>query len=400
MAQEIQPVMDLLSNALRVPIRYYNLVDEDVLRCSLSELLDVLFMEDDVILKQYRTQPKLLPALSCTAFCELYGAVPHHVSGAPMGILILGPVVEGYLSAASICSVARDNGLTEEQQARFQQIHSRLPRMSYHQFLWSVVLAAKLLGQPDIGAADVACLGIPPQILNLPETPPETPAPLHTTLLFERTLLQILKDGDPVRMNRYLQQAQVGNVGVMSPIPLRQHQDEGIICVALASRAAIDAGVHPEIAFSISDIYIQRIEVLEQPTQVHQATLRMLMDFTARVAIVQRRAQYARPTRQALDYIALHLCESLSVEGISRELHVDRSYLSTCFHRDTGRTISQYITGERVLQACSLLERPALSVSDVSAQMGFGSVSRFCAVFREIVGVSPGEYRRQHGVTG
>lgn len=400
MAQGIQPVMDLLSNALRVPIRYYDLAGGDALRCSLSELLDVLFMQDNVILDRYRKQPELPPALSCTAFCELYGAVPLGVSGEPIGILVLGPVVEGHLSPASIRVIARDRDLTDEQQARFQQIHGRLPRMSYHQFLWSVVLAARLLGLPDIGAADVVCLDETPQVAAYPETPPENPAPYHTTLLFERTLFQILKDGDPVRMNRYLQQAQVGNVGVMSPIPLRQHKDEGIICVALASRAAIEAGVHPEIAFSMSDIYIQQIEVQAQPTQVQQATLRMLMDFTARVSVVRRRAQYARPTRQALDYIALHLCENLSVEGIAHVLHVDRSYLSTCFHRDCGRTISQYIAGERVLQACSLLERPALSVSDVSAQAGFGSVSHFCAVFREIVGVSPGEYRRQHGMMG
>jgi AraC family transcriptional regulator len=49
----------------------------------------------------------------------------------------------------------------------------------------------------------------------------------------------------------------------------------------------------------------------------------------------------------------------------------------------------------RIEQAKTLLAKPSLSVSDVAAAVGYGSLSRFSALFRQTTGYSLREYQRQ-----
>jgi AraC family transcriptional regulator len=49
----------------------------------------------------------------------------------------------------------------------------------------------------------------------------------------------------------------------------------------------------------------------------------------------------------------------------------------------------------RIEQAKTLLVKPSLSVSDVATTVGCGSPSRFSALFRQVTGHSPRDYRRK-----
>jgi AraC-like DNA-binding protein len=42
--------------------------------------------------------------------------------------------------------------------------------------------------------------------------------------------------------------------------------------------------------------------------------------------------------------------------------------------------------------------RNGASVSDTAAQVGYHSIAAFSRVFRNVLGVTPGEYRRQPGM--
>jgi AraC-like DNA-binding protein len=48
----------------------------------------------------------------------------------------------------------------------------------------------------------------------------------------------------------------------------------------------------------------------------------------------------------------------------------------------------------RIDHAKALLAKRSLSVSDVAASVGYGSLSRFSALFRQVTGHSPRVYRR------
>jgi AraC family transcriptional regulator len=64
------------------------------------------------------------------------------------------------------------------------------------------------------------------------------------------------------------------------------------------------------------------------------------------------------------------------------------------FKEAIGEPPHRYQIRGRVEQAKRLLAKPTLSVSDVAAAIGYGSQGRFSALFRQITGHSPRDYRR------
>jgi LacI family transcriptional regulator len=97
----------------------------------------------------------------------------------------------------------------------------------------------------------------------------------------------------------------------------------------------------------------------------------------------------------ALHYIRNHLAEPLKVSGIAAELTVRRRELEERFRTLLGRSVLDEIHRVRVERAKELLASTDMPVSAVAGQTGFSIPRRLAAVFQKVVGVAPGEYRRQ-----
>lgn len=54
----------------------------------------------------------------------------------------------------------------------------------------------------------------------------------------------------------------------------------------------------------------------------------------------------------------------------------------------------RYILKTRIVLAQTMLRKDNLTVSEVSSRCGFSSVSYFCRVFKEEIGVSPLKYKK------
>ena len=98
---------------------------------------------------------------------------------------------------------------------------------------------------------------------------------------------------------------------------------------------------------------------------------------------------------RVLRYINLHLAEPLSLAEIAGETFLSKYYLCRMFHRETGMTVNQYIAHCRIAKARRALTETASTVSDISEQCGFNSISYFTQCFREMEGMTPSEYRRK-----
>jgi len=97
----------------------------------------------------------------------------------------------------------------------------------------------------------------------------------------------------------------------------------------------------------------------------------------------------------ALQYIEAHLFEeALSLNVVASKLHTNYAYLSRAFKEDLGENIMEYIMRRRIEEACQLLLRPEMSVSDVAEKVGYPNVHYFNRIFKKIQGTTPGQYRR------
>ncbi|MDR1133687.1 MAG: helix-turn-helix domain-containing protein, partial [Synergistaceae bacterium] len=85
----------------------------------------------------------------------------------------------------------------------------------------------------------------------------------------------------------------------------------------------------------------------------------------------------------------------LSLQKAASAAHVSPTYFSAVFSRETGETLSDYITRVRVKNAMKILKTTTLSASEVSAMVGFNDPLYFSRVFKRAVGVNVSEFRKK-----
>ncbi|MDD6275330.1 MAG: helix-turn-helix transcriptional regulator [Clostridia bacterium] len=65
------------------------------------------------------------------------------------------------------------------------------------------------------------------------------------------------------------------------------------------------------------------------------------------------------------------------------------------FKRYTGKTVAAYLRDLKCAYACDLLDGTKLSTLEISARLGYYSLSHFNRIFKEYSGTSPAAYRRR-----
>lgn len=98
------------------------------------------------------------------------------------------------------------------------------------------------------------------------------------------------------------------------------------------------------------------------------------------------------PVAAALDHIANHLAEPLTVESLAVRVSLSPSAFSHAFREATGQPPHRYIKERRLDRAGELLAEQRLGVSAVAGAVGYCSVSHFIKEFRGRFGSTPGQY--------
>ena len=93
-------------------------------------------------------------------------------------------------------------------------------------------------------------------------------------------------------------------------------------------------------------------------------------------------------------YINNSFYEDITLEKISERFYISQSYFSRTFRRVTGVSFVEYLNGVRVKEAQRLLATTDMGVSKISDAVGYKNLTHFGRSFRNIVGMSPSEYRR------
>ena len=95
-------------------------------------------------------------------------------------------------------------------------------------------------------------------------------------------------------------------------------------------------------------------------------------------------------------YIDNHFKESLTLDQLAEEAHMNKFYLSHAFKQEYGISPINYMISRRLEESKYLLAETDLSMSQISQLLGFSSLSYFSQVFRKTQGLSPMEYRQDN----
>jgi LacI family transcriptional regulator len=97
---------------------------------------------------------------------------------------------------------------------------------------------------------------------------------------------------------------------------------------------------------------------------------------------------------KAVHFIQQHACDPMTVNDILPHTSVSRRTLEYRFRDQFGRSLHDEIRRVQLERAKQLLVNTDLTIASVGERSGFAYANRFSALFRDAVGMPPGEYRK------
>lgn len=95
----------------------------------------------------------------------------------------------------------------------------------------------------------------------------------------------------------------------------------------------------------------------------------------------------------ALTYVNQNYSEDIDLSDISNMMGFDRSYFCRIFKSAIGATFTEYLNFVRICKAEKRLATTSDSILEISAEVGFSSVSYFNKIFKKYKNCSPSAYR-------
>ncbi len=165
----------------------------------------------------------------------------------------------------------------------------------------------------------------------------------------------------------------VGETGARDPV------------LANLARALIPAFEHPEQA---SALFIDQMATAIGTYLVHQYGGKQ-------VAFVSKSRKLSRSHESLAKTILLdNLDGNVSISEVAGACRLSRGYFIKAFRETTGQTPYQWLLNERIRRACEMLQQPQMPLAEVAIACGFADQSHFTRVFANIVGATPGTWRR------
>lgn len=139
---------------------------------------------------------------------------------------------------------------------------------------------------------------------------------------------------------------------------------------------------------------IDDIDVFEDIIQLFESTL---------VKIIKKLIESHGNSVKVINAIKLYVKDNffnsdITLEGISRMYHLNMSYLSSLFKKESGLNFTEYLTKVRIDEAKNLLEYSDIKIDDLAYRIGYKNNKYFNYVFKKECGMSPAKYRKMHKV--
>ena len=194
---------------------------------------------------------------------------------------------------------------------------------------------------------------------------------MRNTLALEQTLVNFIRLGDTKGLQEWMLTVPAIRGEILASDQLRQMKNTFIVAATLASRAAIRGSMDIDDAFSLSDSYIQKCELLSDYTSITNLQYHMIFDYTERVEKLRMGSAPSKLVMNVMNYIRHHLCEPVTTEEIAKVLFMSRSRLFEKVKQQTGENLVDFILKEKTEEAKRLFRYTDKSISAISAYLGF-----------------------------
>lgn len=186
-----------------------------------------------------------------------------------------------------------------------------------------------------------------------------------------------------------------GGSGACGSLGARQLFEDATLRSTLEKlRSLIESAVAPPRPESRPESLPESLAYLDALGAVLMHELVRLNGAAANGGVPARGGLAAWQQRLVAAYIDEHLPEHIPLATLAHLARLSPYHFSRAFKQSFGAPPHRYHTHRRIERAKALLERRALSVTEIGLRLGFSETSAFTAAFRKTTGLTPSRYHR------
>ncbi len=224
----------------------------------------------------------------------------------------------------------------------------------------------------------------------------------HNSHYKEIRELNSIKNGDVISLMKSWEEDLAGVHGRLAKDEERQAKNLAITSLILASRAAIDGGLHYEISYTIVDKYIYELEELKDITKITPLVRKAEIHYTELINDLNKPKKdivSLHPTIESVkDYILRNIHSPLTIKSIAADLNLNGNYIAEIFKKQENISIPDYILKEKINISKNMLIYSNSTYVAIATSLGFSSQSYFIQKFREVTGLTPKNFRNIYGI--
>ncbi|WP_318619410.1 AraC family transcriptional regulator [Priestia megaterium] len=398
----------LLFDLTKISIKHVDKSEEIQAEFSSHYITNPFYNDKRRLLSQLLIYPKGIsaPVLQHTDNLENYLVVPVTDKKNTEGFILIGPVLYREIEEETIIGLMNDGHVPTKKKDELLYYYSCVPVVDKITLLRAGALIYFFIYGKELNITDIIEQGLPedhPSLhmkshLDITLAKRRQDALIHHDLMIERDFFQCIKEGNKKKLVEMMEnyESLFEGEGILAKNSYLRSQKNSVIClIATATRSAIDGGLNPELALTLSDLYIQQLEEAREIKEVIAIRNKSMYDFVDKVH-TSKASGYSRSIVLCLNYIFNHIYQNLSLEQLADKSELHPNYLSKLFKKEVGKSISQYIREQRIEEAKKLLQLSRYTISEISTLLNFHDQSYFTTTFKKIVGVTPKQYRNNH----
>lgn len=310
--------------------------------------------------------------------------------------LVIGPVRMGELTESDIDMLMTKFGLPKTLRGDISRFLMGTPVMPHENFLMLLSLFNLALNGNVVPITEILTGG------PMKDAPKEDYIDTvdvvqpRTSGEYEETIRYLIRNGMVDEIDKLHYESYQGVVGQLGPSQMRSLKNSLIILNSMCLRAAISGGLDTETAYTLGELYVQRIEKAQTLTELGKLSQTIKRDYCRRVKQLSAPKIDNLYVLRSAEYVQKHIYERVTARELAEQAGVSPEYLSTLFSEHMKCSIPQYIARQKILEAKKLLRFTEKPLSEIAALLSFSSQSYFQAQFKKIRGITPAAYREKY----
>lgn len=164
---------------------------------------------------------------------------------------------------------------------------------------------------------------------------------------------------------------------------------------------------HPEYEFmrkamqiGCSDYLLKPIDYEELDFVLHKAVKNIrekeseFMRLTTVENLVSENEKSDLVQEKIIPYILENLTQPFTIADLAKNVALNPQYMMRLFKKNTGQSIVEYVTTQKMLLAKDLLSKTEWNNEIIAEKVGYISTTYFIKIFKKLAGMTPREYRK------